>query len=47
MIVAANEPALVLLHSPIASVLDAAERAFPTLTPETLVDSSPRMRRPL
>lgn len=45
MIVAANEPALVLLHSPIASVLDAAERAFPTLTPEALTDSTPRMRR--
>jgi nitrous oxidase accessory protein len=47
MIVAANEPSLILLRSPIQSVLDAAERAFPTLTPETLVDSSPRMRRPL
>ena len=46
MIVAGNEPALVLLRSPIASVLDAAERAFPTLTPETLVDATPRMRRP-
>jgi nitrous oxidase accessory protein len=46
MIVAANEPSLVLLRSPIQSVLDAAERAFPTLTPATLADSSPRMRRP-
>jgi nitrous oxidase accessory protein len=45
MIVAANEPSLVLLRSPIQSVLDAAERAFPTLTPETLVDASPRIRR--
>jgi nitrous oxidase accessory protein len=46
MIVAANEPALILLRSPIQAVLDAAERAFPTLTPETLADASPRMRRP-
>ena len=47
MIVAANEPSLILLRSPIQSVLDGAERAFPTLTPETLADASPRMRRPL
>ena len=46
MIVASNEPSLILLRSPIQAVLDAAERAFPTLTPETLVDASPRMRRP-
>jgi nitrous oxidase accessory protein len=46
MIVASNEPALVLLRSPISVVLDAAERAFPSLTPETLADPSPRMRRP-
>jgi nitrous oxidase accessory protein len=46
MVVSANEPALVLLRSPIQSVLDAAERAFPTLTPESVVDRSPRMRRP-
>lgn len=46
MIVSNNEPALVLLRSPISTVLDAAERAFPTLTPETLADASPRMRRP-
>jgi nitrous oxidase accessory protein len=46
MIVANNEPALVLLRSPISTVLDAAERAFPTLTPETLADATPRMRRP-
>jgi nitrous oxidase accessory protein len=46
MIVANNEPALVLLRSPISTVLDAAERAFPTLTPETLADTAPRMRRP-
>jgi nitrous oxidase accessory protein len=46
MIVSANESALVLLRSPIQSVLDAAERAFPTLTPEGLKDASPRIRRP-
>jgi nitrous oxidase accessory protein len=46
MVVSANEPALVLLRSPIQAVLDAAERTFPTLTPETVIDASPRMRRP-
>ncbi|HET9426087.1 MAG TPA: nitrous oxide reductase family maturation protein NosD [Gemmatimonadaceae bacterium] len=46
MIVSNNEPALVLLRSPISTVLDAAERAFPTLTPAALSDDSPRMRRP-
>ena len=47
MVVSANEPTLVLLRSPIQAVLDAAERAFPTLTPEMLADASPRMRKPL
>ena len=46
MVVSSNEPALVLLRSPIQAVLDAAERAFPTLTPDALNDASPRMRRP-
>ena len=46
MIVVANEPSLVLLRSPIQTVLDAAERALPTLTPAMLADASPRIRRP-
>jgi nitrous oxidase accessory protein len=46
MVVSANEPALVLLRSPVQAVLDAAERAFPTLTPQSVSDSAPRMRRP-
>ena len=37
-------PAAVLLRSLFVSVLDAAEEAFPTLTPAALVDSLPRMR---
>ena len=46
MIAAANEPTLILLRSPVTTVLDAAERTFPTLTPAALADSTPRMRRP-
>jgi nitrous oxidase accessory protein len=39
-----NEPALILLHSLIVDVLDAAERVLPVLTPETLADARPAMR---
>lgn len=41
----ANEPSLILLRSPLIAVLDAAERALPTLTPAPLVDRAPSMRR--
>jgi nitrous oxidase accessory protein len=41
----ANEPALILLRSPFVALLDAAERALPTLTPVPLVDRAPSMRR--
>jgi nitrous oxidase accessory protein len=41
----ANEPSLVLLRSPFVALLDAAERALPTLTPSPLVDVAPSMRR--
>lgn len=44
VIVARYEPALILLRSNFFSLLDAAERVFPALTPETLVDSTPAMR---
>ena len=46
LLVQQNEPALILLRSPFVDVLDAAERALPVLTPETLVDSRPLMRWP-
>jgi nitrous oxidase accessory protein len=45
LVVERNEPSLVLLRSLLVTTLDAAERVFPALTPETLVDASPRMRR--
>jgi nitrous oxidase accessory protein len=44
--VAGNEPTLIMLRSPIVSVLDAAERVLPSLTPDMLADPTPRMRRP-
>jgi nitrous oxidase accessory protein len=44
LIVERNAPALVLLRSAFIDLLDAAERAFPVLTPETLVDEHPLMR---
>jgi nitrous oxidase accessory protein len=44
-IVQVNEPALMLLRSFFVSVLDFAERVVPILTPDTLVDSKPVMRR--
>jgi nitrous oxidase accessory protein len=45
LLVERNEPTLVLLRSPIVKVLDVAERMLPSLTPELLVDSTPRLRR--
>lgn len=44
VIVARNEPALILLRSTFLTLLDAAERVVPALTPETVVDSAPAMR---
>jgi nitrous oxidase accessory protein len=40
-----NEPSLLLLRSFFIDLLDAAERVIPSLTPETLVDDRPVMRR--
>ena len=45
MIVQQNEPSLILLHSLFVRLLDAAERMLPAITPVTLVDPKPRMRR--
>jgi len=39
-----NEPALILLRSFFVSLLDAAERVAPVLTPATMVDQHPLMR---
>ena len=44
LLVERNDPALALLRSPFVSLLDAAERVLPVLTPETLVDRAPAMR---
>lgn len=47
LLVESNPPTLVLLRSPVIDALNLAERIIPTLTPQTLVDSKPRMRRNL
>lgn len=44
IVVAQNEPALILLRSNFLLLLDEAERVFPALTPEALADSAPAMR---
>lgn len=41
-----NPPALLLLRSLFVHLLDAAERAIPSLTPQTIVDAAPAMRNP-
>jgi len=46
LLVQQNEPALILLRSSFVDLLDLAERVLPVLTPETLIDRSPRMRPP-
>lgn len=43
VIVERNRPAMILLRSFFASILDVAERIFPVLTPETLFDARPSM----
>ena len=45
LIVEKNRPTLILLRSLFVDILDAAERIFPVLTPETLIDNSPSMKR--
>lgn len=46
MVVEQHPAALLLLRSPLVSILDAAERVLPVLTPEALVDRRPLMRPP-
>ena len=45
VIVAKAPQAIIMLRSGLASVLDAVERAMPSLTPELFVDPRPAMRR--
>jgi nitrous oxidase accessory protein len=45
LLVAQNEPSLILLRSLFVGLLDTAERVLPALTPETLADPRPVMRR--
>lgn len=44
MIVAQNRPAIILLRSTFARLLDSAEQILPVLTPATLEDRTPAMR---
>ena len=46
LVVEQHEPLLVLLRSAVVSLLDRTERVLPSLTPETLADAAPLMRRP-
>jgi nitrous oxidase accessory protein len=46
LLVAQNEPALILLRSFFVDLVDAAERVLPVLTPETLRDDRPLMKAP-
>ncbi len=46
LLVAQNEPALILLRSFFVDMLDAAERVMPVLTPQLLQDERPLMREP-
>jgi nitrous oxidase accessory protein len=45
VLVEQNAPAVILLRSLFVDLLDAAERVLPVLTPRTLVDERPAMRR--
>jgi len=45
LVVAENEPALILQRSPLVSLLDIAEQVLPVLTPENLTDTRPSMNR--
>ena len=45
LIVEKNRPTLILLRSMFVGILDAAEKIFPVLTPETLIDELPSMKR--
>ena len=44
LVVAHNQPALVLQRSLLVGLLDLAEEVLPMLTPDNLVDASPALR---
>lgn len=46
LVVEQSPPALILLRSVVVDLLDLAERVLPVLTPPTLIDERPLMRRP-
>lgn len=46
LLVASHPSSMILMRSAFVDLLDAAERALPILTPETLVDASPLMMTP-
>ncbi len=46
LVVEQSPPTLILLRSLLVDLLDLAERVIPTLTPETLLDERPLMKRP-
>lgn len=46
LVVEQSPPTVILLRSLLVDLLDLAERVIPTLTPETLVDQRPLMKRP-
>jgi nitrous oxidase accessory protein len=45
LLVERNEPSLMLMRSIFVEMLDVAERYLPILTPATLIDEQPRMRK--
>jgi nitrous oxidase accessory protein len=46
LLVASHPSSMILMRSGFVDLLDAAERALPVLTPETLVDAAPLMVSP-
>ncbi|MBI1937957.1 MAG: nitrous oxide reductase family maturation protein NosD [Ignavibacteriales bacterium] len=45
IIIERNRPSLILIRSLFVELLNAAENIFPSLTPQTLIDSKPQMKR--
>jgi nitrous oxidase accessory protein len=45
MVVEQNPNSIILLRSFMVSLLDKAEKAIPSITPEQLIDGKPLMRR--
>lgn len=45
VLVEKNEPSLILLNSLFIEILNIAESVFPSITPETLVDDTPLLRK--